>query len=85
MVRLRYTNGAVNILQSKPVLCNDKFVTAEICKDTFMYTIATSNEILSKGQGKTLSDCKLKVKKDLKLLGANFGSEIRNRGNTQKL
>jgi len=87
MVRIRYIKSAFTntLVASKSVLCGNKVVFININTDNLIYDISTTSETLAKGQGKSLNDTKKLVKRDLKLLGANFNSEIRNKGKTRKL
>jgi hypothetical protein len=84
MTRVRYFKEG-DLLVSKPVLCNAKNVTVVITPATLLYSLLDNGEVLVESQGKTLSDVKKRVKNDLVTLGAAFTSEIRTRGNTEKL
>lgn len=87
MTRIRYKSvlKTALLVTKESILCNKGIANVVIHSDTLVYKIYTPVEVLAQGQGISLSDCKKRVKKDLVLLGANFLSEIRNRGNTEKL
>lgn len=87
MTRLRYKKIVnTSLLVSKAdILCNNKNVNVVIDEATLVYKLYEVTSVLVQGQGLTLSDCKKRVKNDLKVLGATFFQEIRNRGATAKL
>ena len=87
MTRLTYKRfpDSPILIAKYPILCNNKMVNVSLNFETLVYKIYEVDGVLAEGQGKSLNDCKKKIKNNLILLGANFTSEIRNRGNTKKL
>lgn len=87
MTRIKYISiKNTPILSTKdPIICNNKAVHIIINTETLVYKLYTIKQVLMEGQGKTLTACKKRIKEDLVFLGAEFDSEIRNRGNTKKL
>jgi hypothetical protein len=85
MTRIRYFKHK-NHLCFANILVKKGFVCGYI-DPANLFFIIQSQELgtLVKGQGKTLAQTKKLVKENLKLLGANFNSEIRTRGKTKKL
>lgn len=87
MTRLRYKPNKFQeqMMEGPPVLCNTKFFVPMFVPSTLIWYIYLDGQQVAGAQEKSLSSCKKRLKQELKNLGANFGSEVRNRGNTEKL
>ena len=87
MIRIRYKKQAGFLITNKCILLNNQWVNVVIYPDDFKYVIepTDSQHYIAKGKGTSLASAKMKVKRVLRELGANFQDEIRVRGSTEKL
>jgi hypothetical protein len=89
MTRIRYRKNDNYLFSTKPVLVNNYFVSITIDLEKLSYTLSVSGENqtlpFESRTSKTLAGLKVKVKRTLRQMGANFNDEIRNRGSTEKL
>lgn len=89
MTRIRYEQKDIYLYSTKLILVGTTFMSVTINTTSFEYFISSpgvNESIVQKiGKGSSLISTKIKVKRVLKELGANFQDEIRVRGNTEKL
>jgi hypothetical protein len=80
MTRIRYKKTDKELVSTKPILCNNKFVNVKINLDKMTYCLidATSNELILNGGAPDTQTIKRRIKNDLKSIGAKFFDEIRN-------
>jgi hypothetical protein len=87
MTRIRYIKKETTLVSTKPILCNNRFVTVTLDLDTMKYklTDSTTNEVITQGVGADTATLKRNAKKDLRSIGATFLDEVRNTHGERKL
>jgi len=87
MTRIRYKKTNAELVSTKPILCNNRFINVRIDLSKMRYYLsdATSNEVVVHGAASDTQSLKRRAKQDLKSIGATFYDEIRSNGKTRKL
>lgn len=87
MTRIRYKRTNSELITTKPILCNNRFVNIRINLTNMKYYItdADSNEVIIQGVEANVQSLKRKAKSDVQAIGATFYDEVRNGKKERKL
>lgn len=82
MTRIRYIKANNLLINTKPILCNNKFVNIVLNTTDMTYRIVDANnekDTIAEGVQPSIHQLKRKVKESLKSIGAVFFDEVRGK------
>ena len=88
MTRVRYIKTNNLLINTKPILCNHRFVNVILNTNDMTYNVIDANnekEVIIEGVQPSIHQLKRKVKECLKSIGASFLDEVRNTHKQRKL